>query len=78
MIEHLISALGLYNRSEIFTKSGEQKWVYYLSPLIVYISHAGIVRKNNTERSIKQEYTYEKTPDTPDACRYRPGSTCLM
>ena len=82
VIEQRLSTLRLFNGSEIFTKNGEQKWVNNLISLIRGIACAGfeqIINQNGTKNPKKKVRNhYETTQDTPDACRYYPGSTRVL
>ena len=69
---------GIFNSSEIFTKTGEQKWVYYPTSLNVYLTDVGIVHSGNIPEKLNGEDDREKMPDTTNALRYCPGSTRIL
>ncbi len=57
VIEQKLSTLELFNRSEISTKNGEQKWVYYLISLTGGVIHAGNAHPRNDKHCNGTEKT---------------------
>jgi len=67
VIEQELSALELFNHSEILTKNGEQKWVYYSISLTVGVIHA----ENAFPRNREHRNGTEKTSSGRSSLRKR-------